>query len=117
VQSGSDAVLERMNRGYSRKFYLDLARDYRTIVTGGALTTDIIVGFPGETEQDFLDTFELVKEIGFDAAFIFKYSVRPHASAGALADDVPLAEKERRHASILELQKSISLRRKGRHEA
>ncbi|MEW5816069.1 MAG: MiaB/RimO family radical SAM methylthiotransferase, partial [Spirochaetota bacterium] len=61
VQSGSDRILKLMNRGYTRKFYLDLAQNYRKIVKGGALSTDIIVGFPGETENDFQDTFDLVK--------------------------------------------------------
>lgn len=108
VQSGSDAILNAMNRGYTRKYYLDLIKEYRTIVPEGVLTTDIILGFPGETEKDFLDTFELVKEVRFDAAFIFKYSPRPHSAAQSLVDDVPKSEKERRHGLILELQKKIS---------
>jgi tRNA-2-methylthio-N6-dimethylallyladenosine synthase len=101
-----------MNRGYTRKFYLDLADKYRTIVKNGALTTDIIVGFPTETERDFQNTFDLVKGAEFNAAFIFKYSVRPHTEAAKLGDDVPKEEKERRHALILELQKEISRRKK-----
>jgi tRNA-2-methylthio-N6-dimethylallyladenosine synthase len=108
VQSGSDRILKAMNRGYTRKFYLDLAANYRTIVPNGALTTDIIVGFPGETEEDFQDTFDLVKQVEFEASFIFKYSSRPRTEASRLADDVPKEEKERRHALILQLQKKIS---------
>jgi tRNA-2-methylthio-N6-dimethylallyladenosine synthase len=72
------------------------------------LTTDIIVGFPGETEEDFQDTFDLVKQVEFEASFIFKYSSRPRTEASRLADDVPKEEKERRHALILQLQKKIS---------
>jgi len=108
VQSGSDNVLKAMKRGYTRKFYLDLARNYRRIVPEGVLTTDIIVGFPGETEEDFRDTVELVRETGFDAGFIFKYSPRPHTEALNRPDDVPKEEKERRHAEVLALQKKIS---------
>ena len=66
------------------------------------------MGFPTETEQDFLDTYNLVKEIQFDAAYIFKYSPRPNTEAEKLLDDVPKKEKERRHSLILELQKKIS---------
>jgi tRNA-2-methylthio-N6-dimethylallyladenosine synthase len=80
VQSGSDKILELMNRGYTRKYYLDLADNYRKIVKGGVLTSDIIVGFPGETETDFQDTYDLVKTACFNAGFIFKYSPRPHTA-------------------------------------
>jgi len=101
VQSGSDKILKLMNRGYTRKFYLDLVDNYRKIVKGGILTTDIIVGFPNETESDFEGTRNLVEEVRFNAAYIFKYSTK-------LDDDVPLEEKEKRHGEILELQKKIS---------
>ncbi len=108
VQSGSDRILKAMNRGYTRRFYLDLAQNYRKMVKKGALTTDIILGFPSETEEDFKDTYKLVQEIEFDAAYIFKYSPRPHSVALNFNDDVPREEKERRHRLILELQKEIS---------
>jgi len=108
VQSGSDRILKLMHRGYHRTYYLDLIEKYRKIVMDAVLTTDIIVGFPTETEQDFLDTYNLVKEIQFDAAYIFKYSPRPNTEAEKLLDDVPKKEKERRHSLILELQKKIS---------
>jgi len=108
VQSGSDRILKLMNRGYTRNFYLDLAKGYRKIATGGVLTTDIIIGFPGERQEDFKDTYNLVKEIEFDAAYIFKYSPRPHTQALNFNDDVPQEDKERRHGLILELQKEIS---------
>jgi len=108
VQSGSDRILKAMNRGYTRRFYLDLAQNYRKMVKKGALTTDIILGFPGEREEDFKDTYNLVQEIEFDAAYIFKYSPRSHSAALNFNDDVPREEKERRHRLILELQKEIS---------
>jgi len=108
VQSGSDRILKLMNRGYTQKFYFDLADDYRKIVEGGALTTDIIVGFPTESEDDFRDTYGLVKNIEFDAAFIFKYSVRPNTAAAQFADDVDKKVKEERHRQILDLQRKIS---------
>jgi tRNA-2-methylthio-N6-dimethylallyladenosine synthase len=108
VQSGSDRILKLMNRGYSRKFYLDLVDNYRKMVRNGTLTTDIIVGFPSETEEDFKDTYNLVKDIQFNAAFIFKYSARPHTEVANLADDVENKEKKRRHSLILDLQKEIS---------
>jgi tRNA-2-methylthio-N6-dimethylallyladenosine synthase len=108
VQSGSDRILQLMNRGYTRDFYLDLVANYRKIVKGGILTTDIIAGFPAEKENDFRDTYDLVREIRFNAAFIFKYSARAYTKAKDLADDPPQKEKERRHALLLELQKEIS---------
>ncbi|MFH0856154.1 MAG: tRNA (N6-isopentenyl adenosine(37)-C2)-methylthiotransferase MiaB [Candidatus Omnitrophota bacterium] len=112
AQSGSDRILKLMNRGYSRKYYLDLADNYRKIVKGGALTTDIIVGFPAEDEADFKDTLSLVKSVRFNAAFIFKYSPRPHTAAFKMADTVSRQEKERRHKLVLDLQKGISKSKK-----
>jgi tRNA-2-methylthio-N6-dimethylallyladenosine synthase len=108
MQSGSDRILKLMNRGYSPKEYLALADSYRKIVKGGLLTTDIIVGFPTESEVDFCQTFDLVKKIAFNAAFIFKYSARPHTTAAKIVDDVPRGKKEERHKKILDLQRKIS---------
>jgi tRNA-2-methylthio-N6-dimethylallyladenosine synthase len=107
VQSGSDKILKRMNRRYTVQKYKKLVRDFRRIVKCGTLTTDIIVGFPGETEKDFNETLRIMKDIGFDAAYIFKYSPRPFTKASKFKDDVPLEEKEKRHALILETQKKI----------
>lgn len=108
VQSGSDRILKLMNRGYTRKYYLELIENYRKIVKDGILTSDIIVGFPAETEEDFQATYDLVKEAEFNAAFIFKYSTRPYTRAASMADDVTKEEKKRRHSLILELHKVIS---------
>jgi len=108
LQSGSDRILKLMQRGYTAKYYLDLVDNYRKIVKNGVLTTDIMVGFPTETEEDFEATYNLVKNIRFNAGYIFKYSVRPHTPAEKLTDDIPKEEKQRRHRIILELQKKIS---------
>jgi len=107
MQSGSDRILKLMNRGYTVKNYLELADNYRKIVKGGRITTDIIVGFPTESETDFTDTFNLFKRIGFSSAFIFKYSPRPNTAAFKMNDDIAKKEKERRHTLMLRLQKSI----------
>jgi tRNA-2-methylthio-N6-dimethylallyladenosine synthase len=115
VQSGSDRILKLMNRGYTRKFYLDLADSYRKIIKDGVLTTDIIAGFPTETEEDFQATYDLVKDARFNAAYIFKYSVRPNTEAARVPDDVAREEKERRHRLMLELQKEISKKGKSQN--
>lgn len=112
VQSGSDRILKLMGRGYTRKFYLDLADNYRKMVKRGVLTTDIIVGFPTESQGDFKDTYDLVRDIAFDAAYIFKYSPRPNTAASRMVDDVAKEEKERRHKKILDLQRNISNKKK-----
>lgn len=112
VQSGSDSILKLMNRGYTGKYYFELVENYRKIVKGAVLTADIIVGFPGETERDFQETYDLVRDIEFNAAFIFKYSTRPHTAASSMNDDVAKEEKERRHSLILELQKGISRKKR-----
>jgi len=114
IQSGSDKILKRMNRKYTVAKYKKLALDYRKIVKGGNLSGDIIVGFPGETKKDFNDTFNIVKELQFDAAYIFKYSPRPLTKAVGFKDDVTLEEKERRHALLLELQRGILASKKCR---
>lgn len=107
VQSGSDKILKMMNRGYKASDYIKLAAQYRQLVNG-ALSTDVIVGFPSETEEDFKKTCDLFKEIQFDSAYVFKYSTRGHTEAEKLVDELPLAEKEKRHKILLDLQKSIS---------
>ncbi|HAJ57374.1 MAG TPA: tRNA (N6-isopentenyl adenosine(37)-C2)-methylthiotransferase MiaB [Candidatus Omnitrophica bacterium] len=108
VQSGSDKMLKAMNRGYTVKKYHQLVDQYRGLVYNGQLSTDVIVGFPGETEEDFGATKKLLKSVCFDSAYIFKYSPRLNTEAALLADDVPKEVKERRHAELLGLQKEIS---------
>jgi tRNA-2-methylthio-N6-dimethylallyladenosine synthase len=97
-----------MNRGYSVKEYLVLIDSYRKIVEGGVLTTDIIVGFPTETDKEFRATCDLVEKVRFNAAYIFKYSPRPNTEAMKLADGLTKEEKEKRHKKILDLQRGIS---------
>lgn len=87
-QSGNSRILERMNRGYTREEYLDKIKMIKRFVPNVVLSTDIIVGFPGETEEDFLDTVSLVKEVGFETIFAFKYSSRPNTKAAKFEDQV-----------------------------
>lgn len=101
VQSGSDAVLARMRRGYTCAGYLAAVARLREAVPDLALTTDVIVGFPGETEADFQATRTLMEEARFDNAFIFKYSPRPGTLSATWEDDVPEAEKARRNQILL----------------
>jgi tRNA-2-methylthio-N6-dimethylallyladenosine synthase len=108
VQAGSSRVLRRMNRGYTRENYLDLVEKVRKAVPGIALTTDIIVGFPGETEEDFEQTLSLVEEVGFDSAFTFIYSPREGTPAARYADQVPEEVKKERIYRLIELQNKIS---------
>ena len=96
VQAGSDSVLKRMGRKYTSDHYRGLAQKAREKVPGLLLSTDIIVGFPGETDVDFQETVRLVEEMEYDNAFVYKYSERPNTPAAKLEDDVPDAEKVRR---------------------
>ena len=101
VQSGSDRILKEMGRRYTRAEYLEAVAKLRAFDPEFAVTTDVIVGYPGETEEDFEATRTLMDEAGFDNAFIFKYSPRPGTRSAALEDDVPTAEKERRDQVLL----------------
>ncbi|MGZ5513505.1 MAG: tRNA (N6-isopentenyl adenosine(37)-C2)-methylthiotransferase MiaB [Candidatus Aminicenantales bacterium] len=107
LQSGSTRVLERMNRGYTREDYLALVGRLKRSVPGLLLMTDVIVGFPGETEEDFEATCTLLREVGFSGIFSFRYSPRPLSAGAAIADDVPLEVKRRRLIALQSLQKTI----------
>ncbi len=108
-QSGSSRVLKRMNRKYTRVWYLDRIEAIRNIIPGCSITTDIISGFCGETEQDHQETLLLIREVGFDSAFTFRYSVRPGTLAeNKYADDVPEEFKIKRLNEIIALQQDIS---------
>ncbi len=111
VQSGSTAVLARMLRGYAREEYLEKIQCIRNARRAISLSTDIIVGFCGETLQDFDETLSLLKEVEYDQVFSFKYSRRPNTLAEAKVDDVEEEEKGRRLAELQELQREIQLRR------
>jgi tRNA-2-methylthio-N6-dimethylallyladenosine synthase len=108
LQSGSDKILKLMNRGYKVKDYLALMDSYRKIVKGAGLTTDIIVGFPTETDAEFRKTCALVERARFNAAYIFKYSTRPGTTAAKMADELKPQVIEKRHKQLLELQRGIS---------
>lgn len=108
VQSGSDRVLERMRRGYTAEEYLRKLDLLRRKVPGVAVTTDVIVGFPGETGEDFEATVKLMERVRFDSAFLFKYSPRPFAAASRWQDDVPEQAKDERLQLLLKLQERIS---------
>ena len=114
VQSGSDRILAAMGRRYTRAEYLAAVRKLREFDPEFALTTDVIVGYPGETAEDFELTRSLMEEAGFDNAFVFKYSPRPGTRSAALADDVATAEKERRDQVLLEDQERRGQRRNER---
>ena len=110
VQSGSSRVLKVMRRRYTRESYLDLVDRVRTAVPGIALTTDMIVGFPGESTADFDDTLSLTSRVRYQSMFSFKYSERPNTLASKRhADDVPEQEKTRRIVALQQLQREIQL--------
>ena len=112
LQSGSNSMLKRMNRTYTKEKFIELAEKFRARIPGIAITTDIIVGFCGETEEEFLDTLDVVEQIGFDSAFTFKYSERPYTAAyKKIKDDVPEEVKGERLTRLIDLQKSNTLRR------
>ncbi len=111
VQSGSTHVLKLMNRRYTREDYLRLVEELRSLCPEITLTTDLIVGFPGETEKDFEQTMSLLETVQFDQIFAFKYSPRPFTKAAKFKDQVPEDVKSVRLTQVLELQKEISLKR------
>ncbi len=110
AQSGSSVVLERMNRKYTREWYLDRIAAIRRYMPDCAITTDLIAGFCGETEEDHLQTLSLMREVGYESAYMFKYSERPNTfSARHFADDVPDGVKGRRLNEIIALQNELSV--------
>ena len=109
IQSGSDSVLERMKRNYTLNGYKEKIRRLRDAIPGISITTDIITGFPGETEHDFNLTMDLLTEINYDAAFAFQYSKRPYSPARLYKDQIPLALGRERLNKVIELQNSITL--------
>lgn len=109
-QAGSSEILRRMNRGYSKEKYLALIDMIRRYVPDAAITTDIIVGFPGETEEDFEETLDVVRRVGFASAFTFIYSKRSGTPAAKMENQVPLAVKKERLNRLMALQNENSLR-------
>ncbi len=111
VQSGSDRVLKLMHRGYTRQRFLELIGKLRRVRPDIGITTDIIVGFPGETEDDFEQTLSLAREVRFDNAYIFKYSQRRDTPAAEMPDQVPLEIREERNHRLLETVNAIGKRK------
>ncbi len=107
VQAGSDKILSAMNRGYTRRDYLNLVEKLRKGYPDIAFSTDIITGFPTETEEDFSMTLSLIDEVGFDSLFGFKYSPRPFTKAFRVKDDVPLERKKERLEAVFEKQRRV----------
>lgn len=108
VQAGSDRILRLMRRGYTREDYLHLVAKIRAAVPEASITTDIMVGFPGETEEDFAATLDLVRRVRFDQAFTFVYNRRPGTPAASLPDQVPEEVKSRRIQELIAVQQAIS---------
>jgi tRNA-2-methylthio-N6-dimethylallyladenosine synthase len=109
LQAGSDSVLERMNRTYTKQEFLNLVDEIRELIPEVSLTTDIICGFCGETEDDFEQTLEIIRRVEFDSAFMFKYSQRKHTIAERkFQDDVPDEKKTQRLMRLIDLQREIS---------
>jgi tRNA-2-methylthio-N6-dimethylallyladenosine synthase len=112
VQSGSNVVLRAMRRRYTREEYLALATELRRQMPGIELSTDVIVGFPGETAEDFEQTLDLVRQVRYQSIYSFKYSPRPNTLAiKRMPDDVLEAEKTRRILALQDLQRTIQLER------
>ena len=103
VQSGSDRILKKMNRHYTREYYMSLVNKIKKEIPDVSITTDIIVGFPGETEEDFLDTLNLVKEVQYDSAFTFIYSRRNNTPADMMLDQVSEEDKHHRFNRLVEV--------------
>jgi tRNA-2-methylthio-N6-dimethylallyladenosine synthase len=111
VQSGSDRILELMNRSYTTDHYMKLIERIRAAIPGVSLSTDVISGFPTETDDDHGKTLDLLRRVAFDGAFTFKYSPRENTKAWQLSDEVPEEVKARRLNEIIDLQRAISLER------
>ena len=111
LQSGSDRVLSRMRRSYRSARYTEKLASIREAIPDIAVSTDVIVGFPGETEDDFAETLRVVEEARFDSAYTFKYSIRPHTEAGSMPDQVPADVVGERYERLVVVQERISLER------
>ena len=116
VQSGSSRLLERMNRRYTKEHYLELVRKLREAIPDISLTTDIIVGFPGETEEDFEETLDVVRQAEYDSAYTFIYSKRTGTPAANMPDQVPDDVVKERFNRLLQVVAESSAKRTGRLE-
>ncbi len=110
LQAGSDRILQRMNRTYNQKEYLELVDKIRQYLPGCSISTDIIVGFPGETEAEFQETLHVMKTAGFSSAFMFKYSSRPSTKAAEYSEQIDESTKQVRLEKVIALQKELTLK-------
>lgn len=108
VQSGSNRILKEMHRGYTAEHFLEILSKLRNVQPSMGIATDIIVGFPGETDEEFQETLELVRKARFDNAFLFKYSPREGTPAAKMLDQVPMRVKEERHAELMRVVNELS---------
>ena len=111
LQAGADRILKRMNRTYTQQEFLNLVNDIRRFMPDCSISTDIIVGFPGETEDEFDETLKVVEEIGYDSAIMYKYSSRNGTKAAEYDDQVEETIKQDRLERLIELQRKMTLRR------
>ena len=109
LQSGSDRMLRAMRRSYRRQRFLGILDKVRAAMPHAAITTDIIVGFPGETEDDFVATLDVVRQARFTSAYTFQYSKRPGTPAAEFADQIPKSVVQERYERLIALQEEISL--------
>jgi tRNA-2-methylthio-N6-dimethylallyladenosine synthase len=109
AQAGDNEILKRMNRGYTREYYLELIKKIRNKIPNASITTDIIVGFPGETEEQFNNTIKLFKEVGYDMAYIAQYSPRPGTAAEKLNDNITKKVKKQREINLEKILKRTAL--------
>ena len=110
LQSGSSRILMAMNRTYDRERYLGIAKSLKENIPGIALSTDVIIGFPGEEESDFADTMDILRQVEFDNVYAFLFSPREGTRAAKMDNPVPRADMDRRMAELLEFQDGLSLR-------
>jgi tRNA-2-methylthio-N6-dimethylallyladenosine synthase len=111
AQAGSDRILRRMNRGYTREFYIDLINKMRSKIKNVQISTDLIVGFPGETEAEFQETLSLVKEMGFFRVNTAAFSIRPGTPAARMKEQLSEEEKHRRHQELISVVDAYSLKK------
>lgn len=109
LQAGSSTILKAMNRGYTKEQYIALANKIKERIPGVALTADIIVGFPGETEEDFQDTLDVVRQIQFENSFMFMYSIRKGTKAATMENQIDEAVKKDRLQRLIDVQTACSL--------
>jgi len=116
VQSGSNRILKEMHRGYTREHYLSLVEKIKFYIPTAVITTDIMVGFPGEDDDDFQATMDLVKQVRFDSSYTFVYNARPGTPAAEMAEQVPEKTKKQRIQDLIKLQNSVSMEKNKEEE-